>query len=429
VIRVFFNSVAIIMIFFVLQVKAHHPNEGELSLESLTQEALDHNLELKTAEIKLEAKSFQQKAGTGVFYPEVSIEGGPRISKLNDEKHSSIAAFGKAEWNLYHGGRDISEKRKLDLDYELTKKQFEQVKAKITRDAARIYYELMFLLESIAIKDEALRLNQEQIKLADKKRSAGFTSKADVIEFELRETTINSDLKDLIQEKENKSRELSILLGRNVSEANLATKGHLERGKLVFNKEKIMQAIDDFSPDLNEAKINLEKSRAEKEIARSEFFPKLDLEAKYGKLANEERAYDGNNNYTLGVTINIPLFSGFSSKNELSASTLEISAFETQIRKQTLAIKTEAENLLAKLSITLNRLEIEEKTLSRSEQYYQITLDEYRRGVKNSPDMVGASERVLNSKIRNLEFRRDFQITKLKLLELVGVDLNSKLLL
>lgn len=287
----------------------------------------------------------------------------------------------------------------------------------------------MFLLESIAIKEESLRLNQEQIKLADKKRSAGFTSKADVIEFELRETTINSDLKDLIQEKENKSRELSILLGRNESESNLATKGHLERGKLVFNKEKIMQAIGDFNSDLNEIKINLEKSRAEKEIARAAFLPKLDLEAKYGKFANEERIFDNNSNYTLGVTINIPLFSGFSSKNELSASTLEINAIETQIRKQNLAVKTEAENLLAKLSTTLSRLEIEEKTLSRSEQYYQITLDEYRRGVKNSPDMVGASERVLNSKIRNLEFRRDFQITKLKLLELVGVDPNNKSLL
>jgi hypothetical protein len=40
--------------------------------------------------------------------------------------------------------------------------------------------------------------------------------------------------------------------------------------------------------------------------------------------------------------------------------------------------------------------------------------------------MVGAAERLLNSRIRNLEFRRDYQINVLRLLGMVGAGPNDK---
>jgi len=405
---------------------ASHPNEGLLSLDSLIQEALVNSPEIKASEANLQATTSKYKSTFGAFLPEISLEGGPLTTKFDNENNSGTSAYGKAEWNLYRGGKDSAERSKKEIEGNLAKKQFEKIKASVAREVSRVYYEMAFILESIAIKEKALELNQEQTKLAHTKKTAGFTSDADVIEFELREATINSDIKELRQEKESKSRELSVLLGRNEVSNDLAVKGHLEKGTQIPNKDKLIQTISDLNPDIVEAKANLESSKEDKVAARSGFLPKIGLQAKYGKIANEEKVFSENNNYSVGLTVNIPLFSGLSSVNELGAATAQVARSEALVMKQSLSARAEAETLFSKLATIRERLDLEEKTLSRSEQYYKITLGEYRRGVKNSPDMVGAAERLLTSRIRNLEFRRDYQINRLRLLAMVGAAPSDK---
>jgi outer membrane protein TolC len=202
----FFISFLIVSLIKSPQARASHPNEGLLSLDSLIQEALANNPDIKSSEASLQATTSLYKSTLGAFSPELSIEGGPLTTKFDNENHSGTSAYGKAEWNLYRGGKDAAERSKKEIESNLAKKQLEQVKAKISREVASAYYAMAFLLEGIAIKEKALELNQEQTKLAHTKKSAGFISEADVIEFELREATIKSDIKELRQEKESKSR-------------------------------------------------------------------------------------------------------------------------------------------------------------------------------------------------------------------------------
>jgi outer membrane protein len=197
-------------------------------------------------------------------------------------------------------------------------------------------------------------------------------------------------------------------------------KGHLQKIRELPNRNKIIQAIPDESPEVIEARASLDISKERKTVARAGFQPKIDLEAKYGKIATDERVFSDKDNYSVGLKLNIPLFSGFSDLNQVAAEKSLVARNEAELNKKNLAAKSDAETLYSQLVAIRERLVLEEKTLSRSEQYYNITSGEYRRGVKNSPDMVGAAERVLNSRIRNLEFRRDYQVSLLKLLGLVG---------
>lgn len=51
--------------------------------------------------------------------------------------------------------------------------------------------------------------------------------------------------------------------------------------------------------------------------ATSQLLPKIDLEAKYGKLSNEERVFNDSDNYSIMLKINVPLFSGFEDYNTI----------------------------------------------------------------------------------------------------------------
>lgn len=411
--------------FFGKNVHADHPNEGSLGLQDLVQEALAQNHELKALTHRLDAAKSEMSAARGAYFPELSIEGGPLETKFDSEKNSGTAVYGKAEWNLYRGGRDKATSDIKGLDVELAEKQIRQNRARIEREIGRLFYEMLFLLESVALNEKAHSMNQDQMKLARVKNQSGFTSSADVIEFELREATLKSDLKKLLQEKGDRSRELSVLLGRKEPSGDLSVRGHLKKNIFRGDRTKLFSEIEKENPELVEALFERQIAEKERDVARSEFFPKLDVEGRYGKIANEERVFSERDNYSVFLKLKVPLFSGFSTRNEVGAAGSRVQQKESEFTYKVLSKRAEADSLLSQLDLVQERLELEEKTLQRSEDYYKITLGEYRRGVKNSPDMVGAAERLLEARIRNLEYRRDFYLAKIRLSGLTGAGVKE----
>lgn len=400
--------------------RADHPNEGKAALEELTQEALANSLSIAESKSTLESAKAAEKAARGAFFPELSAVGASIANRLDEEKNSGTAIFGRAEWNVYRGGRDQAELSHAKALGDFAEKKSSVVQAEVARNVARLYYEMLFLTESAALKEKAIQLNDEQIKLAKAKRSSGFTSEADVIEFELREATLRSDLKQIAQDREEKARELMVVLGRRDVGPGIEVKGHLVRDDRVPRKAALMGMIDKGSEILS-VDAELSEARRDQAIARSGLFPRVDVDAKYGRLSNEERVFAENNNYSVEVRVTVPLFSGLSSVNEISATRAKSAAKELERQRKRASASSTAESFFLKLSSLKERLDLEEKTLARSEEYYKITVGEYRRGVKNSPDMVGATERLLEARIRNLEFRKEFYLTRLSLEELVGV--------
>lgn len=400
---------------------ANHPNEGSLSLDELLQEAVRENKEILEVNNRAGAGKNEAAAARGKFFPQLSIEGGPLAAKFDAEKNSGTSVYGKAEWNIYNGGRDGAALEKSKLESDLAEKQITLTTAKVRREISRIFYEMLFLVESIALKEKALEMNEEQMKLAKLKKASGFTSNGDVIEFELREATLRSDLKKLLREKENRSRELSVWLGRPEPVQTLEVKGHLAKENANFDRSKILASLSENSPDVLEARLNLELSNQNKAISQAGYKPQIDIEGRYGKLASEERVFNDNDNYSISLKVKIPLFSGLTTTNEVAAARARVVLSESLVARTLLSTRAAVENLLSQMDLLQERLELEEKTLPRSEEYYKLTLAEYKRGVKNSPDMVGAAERLLEARIRNLEYRKEYFLTKIELLGLAGI--------
>jgi outer membrane protein len=56
-----------------------------------------------------------------------------------------------------------------------------------------------------------------------------------------------------------------------------------------------------------------------------------------------------------------------------------------------------------------------EKRLQTSKKYYDLTLSEYRRGVKNSPDVVAATERWFETQRKQFEIKKELETLQVKL--------------
>lgn len=410
----------IVVFLLAIRVLGDHPNEGTQSLDVLIKQAESNNLEFKKIDQVIKSLEWEGYAKRGRFFPAFSIEGGQLVAQHNEEKSSGSFLFGKVDWNLYHGGVDEAQIQKAQLSLDLERRRLEYTKIKIRNEVSKHYYELLFILESLSLKERALAMNTEQMKLARAKKNSGFTSQADVIEFELRNSTLQSDLLLLNQDREQKSKELSFDLGSKPTEAVLSIKGHLHRDQVKLDQSKLLEQLKQNNINLLEMESLYQANVWEQKSNFAGYLPSLDLEAQYGRLANEETVFSGNNNYSVMLKISIPLFSGLETWSSQRAFNSLLQAKRYEVINQTRFAELELDNALDTVTMLNQRLDIEEKNLSRSEEYYKVTLSEYKRGVKNSPDMVGASERLIDARIRNLEYRRDLSLMLLKISELVG---------
>lgn len=400
--------------------RADHPNEGKVAISQLIEEAEQNSLEIKQSEENLNSLKSKLNSQYGKLSPKISVEGGPQSTKYDDEKSNATALYGKAEWNLYNGGSD---KAVMDLsksEIEIQEKRLKYLKNKVKKEVSNIYLELQFILESVSLKQKALELNSQQMKIAKAKNSSGFTTSSDVLEFDLRDSTLQSDLVLLNQQLDQKSRELDVLLSRKNQTAPEIVKGHLIRESFSLNREELLAKIQENNDQILLSKIELQQAETEKRQARSQFLPKLDLEVRFGRLANDEKVFNDKDNYSVMLKFKVPLFSGFEDYNSVKSVSAKVASSQMAIDKKSISLNAELDISLAEIKALNARLDLEEKNLERSEKYYKLTLDEYKRGVKNSPDMVGASERLLEARIRNLEYRRDLMLAKAKIQELTG---------
>ncbi len=399
---------------------ADHPNEGKIAMAQLITEAEVSNLEIKAAQENLAALKTKYESQWGRFAPKLSIEGGPQTTRLDNDKTDSTSIYGKAEWNLYSGGSDVSSLDSLKSQIETQERALATLKSKTKNEIAKAYYELQFILESISLKQKALDLNSQQMKIAKVKNSSGLTSNSDVLEFDLRESTLQSDLVLLNQQLDQKSRELDVILSKPNDTSLVMVKGHLEKEELNYDRSELLTKAQKNNEQILLSKLERLQIQNEKKQATSQFLPRLDFEAKYGKLASEEKSYKETDNYTLALKVKIPLFSGLEDYKNSKSINSKIKAIDLSINQKNITIASQIDTVLAEIKALKTRLNLEEKNLERSEKYYRYTLEEYKRGIKNSPDMVGASERVLEARIRNLEYRRDLMLAKSKISTLIG---------
>lgn len=399
---------------------ATHPNPGDVILSSLVSEALKSNLEIREAERQASASQASRKQAISPYLPEVSLEGGYQSSRFDNETSDGSFGYGKANLNLYRGGKDQATYQSRVLDENFQKLRLQKTKARIERSVSKLYYELLYLQEGMAVKEEALTANKTQMALAEKKKSAGFTSKADVLEFELREATLRSDLNFLKQEESTKERELRQLLGRTEGPI-IRVGGHLRRESFRKSVDDLLKLAIQERGDLKEAEKNIAAANIEYKSLFGDYMPRVDLEGKYGRLNGEERVFKNDDNYSMMMKVSIPLFSGLETVYGRQSKSQEIAKSELAAGRIKQEIQVQLSNAISRLKSVEERLDLEEKNIERSKQYYDLTLSEYRKGVKNSPDVAGAAERLFDARLRNLEYRKDFYLTCVEIAAAVDV--------
>lgn len=355
------------------------------------------------------------------YYPTVAATLGSERFKTGSQA-ARAEPFGSvtAKVNVFRGGRDLLEESIVDAKARATGAESEVTLRDEIKKARIRFWNLISQREIAKLLEEGIDENSRNLKAAMSRIRAGAATETDRIEFEMYKIELDQDFARLKLASENTERDLAVLLGlpEGSKIETPATVGHEHMDELLFGSFKV-----ENSPIVSALTLRSEEAGLRSIQFARWWAPSVDLYVEYGLHTFREREFAEQAERfesIIGVQLTLDLFDGLSGRNERKQKALEAAGFLKESLQTGRELHAKIEGARSELKLTHELIHQSEEALTRAKTYLARTLDEYRRGVKNSPDVLSASERNFSIRRRFAELRRDYQLARSELLEILG---------
>lgn len=320
--------------------------------------------------------------------------------------------------NLFNGGRDSLVEKSRSANVERAQAEFEDSKFGTLTEVRTLYWQMIYQKEVINILESSLKLNEQNLESALKKMRSNLATKTDEIDFNQTKIQLDQDLRRSKILLANHMREMAALLNQpidtfyEVPALNLHLPGH---------------AIEDFQS----REFNGEKHREIKKLAAlksaAEFdsrafsrwwTPQFDLYAakvRRFETLNQNNVMDRDQGEVLGLKITFS-FDGFQTRATSVAEAYRSMSYSHLKNQRLQEIQTGYANSYQLYVLNHDLVHSAEENNKVAQHYYENIWSEYMRGIKNSPDVLQAFQRIVEAKIRYADIKKDYQVARAQIM-------------
>lgn len=392
----------------------------KISAGDLKDLILKKNEKIQAKELERSAAASRQGRFARSFLPVIEIHGAQESFRKGTHESKQQPAYGaEARLNIFNGGRDRLDDARRDLIAE--RKGFEKdlTVAEELGKARELYWKIVYLHESGGLLKEARELNQGNLKSAVRRIRAGIATEADRVEFEMKDVDLKRDIEQTDLALRTHRKMLASILGLDGTDFVVTEKLHHEHRW----EESLKHDHREHDFLVKPTELASEEMRLEARSVGRSFWPKVDAFAAWTQHNEREEEFSepaDRRESVIGLRLSMNLFDGFESRREAAALRAEADAAAAHARFLKREVEIHIESEMDELKLLHAQVHEAEDNIKRAARYYALTQSEYSRGVKNSPDVLGASEKLFDMKLKHLAIVRDFQLAKSHVLTKIG---------
>jgi outer membrane protein len=127
-----------------------------------------------------------------------------------------------------------------------------------------------------------------------------------------------------------------------------------------------------------------------------------------------------NYDYSIGFSISVPIFTGFSRVNDAIIAQLKVDLANLKLEEREKELRISIEEDYSLYMQAQQRLQLAETTLSFAEESYKAASERYRLGESSMIELLGAEEDLLRAQYSLTEARFDWYLSLYRLKRLMG---------
>ncbi len=246
-----------------------------LSLNSLIEEALKNNPQIKAAKFRYEAAKSRVKLLRTLDDPKFEYE----YDKIIPSMISGATGMAMSPMRTFSISQDVPFPTKLILRKARAEKEsrafeedYKETERKVIQNLKNAYFELFLSHKKIAITQENLNLISQFIEVANKKYSVGQATQADSLKAQVEHSKLSNELVLLAQEEKIAESMINAILSRPL-DTIVGEPAEKSNKDLEFNEEKIIKLAKESRPELKSFKAMMRKSEIDYALSKQEYLP------------------------------------------------------------------------------------------------------------------------------------------------------------
>ena len=425
----------ITLITLVLAIGFANAQQKKWTLRECVEYALENNITVKQSELDLENAKIDKLDAIGNFIPSLNANAGGNISSglsfnpvTNSNETISIqSANGGISSNLtlFDGLRNFRQLSRAKLSKLAFQYNLEDIKNDISLNVALNYLQILLNRENLTLAEAQYAVTEQDLNRTKELVDAGVVPKGDLLDIE---ATAASQEQQIVA-AENALRLAKIALAQlllitdyenfEIADENfiVPTSTVMENSpKVIFDKALT------FRNDIKLAETNVELAKKDLQISKGASYPTLGIGFNYNTRFSDvnptsfiEQLYI-NDGIAYGLSLNVPVFNGFSVKNRIKRSKISLERIENQLELEKLNLETLINQAWTDARGTLKTFEAAQKTVVARREAYNYARERFNVGLMNSFDFSQAQSRLVNAEADEIRTKYDY-IFNLKVLE------------
>ena len=325
----------------------------------------------------------------------------------------------EARLNLFNGGKDQLTHKQQALATLSQTQEKETTQRRILTRVRSLWNAWVHHNSAVTIIQAALVQNAKHLSAAQKRQRAGLATIADELIFQQYALELEQELAREEEEVDDHAKILQAVL--NLSEIptlpSVPKMTHLD--ELIERPFKT-----DSHPETQQLSLKAQGLALERMKQSRWWTPRLDVYGAITQYSDRQQFFDRSqdrDDVAIGAMITFDFYDGGTALAERRAKTFETRAQELLTEQRSRELLAEHEKSVVHVRLTHKLLDKAQASLKLAEKYLQVTLSEFQRGVKNSPDVREANHLVLTSQLNVAQTRWDHDEAQTHLMEYLGL--------
>lgn len=431
-----------LLLLLLLQTGMLSAQQKRWTLEECVTYAVENNLTIDQFELDLENAKIDKSDAYGDMLPnlngQVSTSGNtgliinPTTNSLITGTIFSASSNFTSSMTLFDGLRNVHRVNRAKLNALANQYRLDDLVDDIRLNVANAYLQVLSNKESLKVFRAQYAVTEQDLKRTAELVASGVSPRGDLLEIEataanLEQQIVNAQNAVLIS-RISLAQLLQITDYENFDIADEAF--DVPPASILNNspKEIFAKALT-FRNDIRFSESNVAVAEKDLEIAKGARFPTLGAFFNYNTrysdqtrdpITGEKIGFKDqlwvNDGISYGAQLNIPIFNGWSTRNGIKRSQIDVMRSQLQLEQDKLDLETNINQAYADVQNNAKAYEAAQKTLEARRLAYEYSKERFDVGLMNSFDFSQAQARVDNAEAELIRTKYEY-IFRIKVLE------------
>lgn len=343
----------------------------------------------------------------------------PNTQRTVTAASTSYSAGFNASLEVFDGFRRLAQSRSASAEFASADASLVNQRFQVTLETKQAFFNALAADELVRVAETRIERAQEQLKISRDKLAAGSAIRSDTLRA--RVELGNAELQLLNADTQRATAEANLARLIGVEGTVRATADPTLLAPVELDTAVLRDEVVVVSPAVMEAEASAQAAQAGLAVSRAQYLPTIN--ASFSNSWAGQALDQLNNTWTLRVSLNWPLFNGFTREMNVARSAAARETAAAQAEDARRRANAQLTQHLAALAAAQRRVEIAEASRAAAAEDLRIQRERYRLGAATIVEVLTSQVSLDQAEVDRVQARLDFLVAKAQIEALIGREL------